>query len=161
MGEKPVRTSEWGRICSCNCTARAWVHSEPLSWVLCTEVMIHVWTHEEPDVFELRQLNNPSDCKRPAGAGHPWLDGGHQQWSSFFQTEMYTHGCLSRLVWVILGAHACKCACSIAWIQILLMTRSLLWSNRLLNYLISSKTQTVAYFWSFSGVTALLELHCC
>lgn len=32
MGEKPVRTSEWGRICSCNCTARAWVHSEPLSW---------------------------------------------------------------------------------------------------------------------------------
>lgn len=70
--------------------------------------------------------------------------------------EMHTHGCLSHLVWAILGADASEYACAMTWIQILLMTKATQAAeSRELE--MSLKTPPTAYYLLFSGVAVLLE----
>lgn len=116
-------------------------------------------------------------CMDKRGATHVWLKGTEQsQWqetasrslpplaspwpSGLLQPlpdwEMQTHGCLSHLVWAILGADASEYACAITWIQILLMTKAAQAAgSRELE--MSLKTPPTPYYLSFSGVAVLLE----
>lgn len=159
MCDKPVRTSYLGRIWSYNCTAHAWVDLEPLSWV------------RSPS------CRGYDPCMDTRGARRVWIRRTEQsQWQETTSmalaplTVVIRSDPASSRLWNVhsrlpvasrLGYFRCTCQqmcmCNYMDTNTFNVSFSFLKQHRLLNYLMSSKTQTVAYYLSFSGVTVLLE----